>query len=37
LDDPRELSVADVMRGDGGTQVEAPKGTMIEAGGPPNR
>jgi NADH:ubiquinone oxidoreductase subunit 6 (subunit J) len=37
LDDPREISVADVMRGDGGTRIEAPTGTMIEAGGPPQR
>jgi NADH-quinone oxidoreductase subunit J len=37
LEDPRELSVADVMRGDAGTRIDAPTGTMIEAGGPPNR
>ena len=33
LDDPREISVADVMRGDAGTRIDAPTGTMIEAGG----
>jgi NADH-quinone oxidoreductase subunit J len=37
LADPRELSVADVMRGDAGTRIDAPRGTMIEAGGPPDR
>jgi NADH-quinone oxidoreductase subunit J len=37
LGDPRELSVADVMRGDAGTRIDAPRGTMIEAGGPPER
>jgi NADH-quinone oxidoreductase subunit J len=37
LDDPRELSVGDVLRGDAGTRIEAPRGTMIEAGGPPER
>jgi NADH-quinone oxidoreductase subunit J len=37
LEDVRELSVADVMRGDAGTRIEAPRGTMIEAGGPPER
>ena len=37
LADPRELSVADVMRGDAGTRIDAPRGTMIEAGGPPER
>ena len=33
LEDPREISVADVMRGDAGTRIDAPSGTMIEAGG----
>jgi NADH-quinone oxidoreductase subunit J len=37
LEDPRELSVADVMRGDAGTRIDAPAGTMIEAGGEPGR
>jgi NADH-quinone oxidoreductase subunit J len=37
LEDPREISVADVMRGDAGTRIDAPPGTMIEAGGEPNR
>ena len=37
LDDPREISVADVMRGDAGTRIDAPQGTMIEAGGEPHR
>ena len=37
LADPRELSVADVMRSDAGTRIDAPRGTMIEAGGPPDR
>ncbi len=37
LEDPRELSVADLMRGDAGTRIDAPAETMIEAGGPPNR
>src|SRR5215208_6518801 len=37
LEDPREISVADVMRGDAGTRIDAPSGTMIEAGGEPNR
>ncbi len=37
LEDPREISVADVMRGDGGTRIDAPAGTMIEAGGEPGR
>src|ERR671921_1672692 len=30
LDDPREISVADVMRGDAGTRIDAPTGSMIE-------
>jgi NADH-quinone oxidoreductase subunit J len=37
LDDPREISVADVFRGDAGTRIDAPSGTMIEAGGEPHR
>jgi NADH:ubiquinone oxidoreductase subunit 6 (subunit J) len=37
LDDPRELSVGDVLRGDAGTRIDAPRGSMIEAGGPPER
>lgn len=37
LEDPREISVADVMRGDAGTRIDAPKETMLEAGGPGNR
>ena len=37
LEDPREISVADVMRGDAGTRIDAPTGSMIEAGGPPER
>ena len=37
LDDPREISVADVLRGDAGTRIDAPRGTMIEAGGEPQR
>ncbi len=37
LDDPREISVADVMRGDAGTRIDAPSGSMIEAGGEPHR
>ena len=37
LEDPRELSVGDVLRGDAGTRIDAPRGTMIEAGGPPKR
>jgi NADH-quinone oxidoreductase subunit J len=37
LEDPREVSVADVMRGDYGTRIEAPPETMIEAGGEPHR
>jgi NADH-quinone oxidoreductase subunit J len=36
LDEPQEISVADVMRGDA-TRIEAPVGTMIEAGGEPGR
>lgn len=37
LEDPREISVADVMRSDAGTRIEAPKESMLEAGGPANR
>ena len=37
LEDPREISVGDVMRGDAGTRIDAPAGTMIEAGGEPHR
>jgi NADH-quinone oxidoreductase subunit J len=37
LEDPREISVADVMRGDAGTRIDAPAGTMIEAGGEAGR
>jgi NADH:ubiquinone oxidoreductase subunit 6 (subunit J) len=38
LDDPRELSVADVMRGSPRlTAGDAPPETMLEAGGPPGR
>ena len=37
LEDPREISVADVMHGDAGTRIDAPAGSMIEAGGEPHR
>ena len=37
LDDPREIAVADVLRGSGGTRIDAPKESMLEAGGPANR
>jgi NADH-quinone oxidoreductase subunit J len=37
LEDAREISVADVMRSGGGTRVDAPPETMLEAGGPANR
>ncbi len=37
LEDPREVSVADVMRGSGGTRIDAPKESMLEAAGPANR
>ena len=37
LEDPRELSVADVMRGTHGTLTDAPPESMLEAGGPPKR
>jgi NADH-quinone oxidoreductase subunit J len=39
LEDPRELSVADLFRDEQikGTQTDAERGTMLEAGGPPQR
>jgi NADH-quinone oxidoreductase subunit J len=37
LEDPREISVGDVMRGDAGTRIDAPTESMLEAGGPANR
>jgi NADH:ubiquinone oxidoreductase subunit 6 (subunit J) len=37
LEDPREVSVADVMRGSHGTLTDEPAETMLEAGGPPRR
>jgi NADH-quinone oxidoreductase subunit J len=37
LEDPREIAVADVLRGSGGTRIDAPKESMLEAGGPANR
>ena len=37
LEDPREISVADVFRSDAGTRIDAPSGSMIEAGGEPHR
>jgi NADH:ubiquinone oxidoreductase subunit 6 (subunit J) len=37
LEDAREISVADVMRGDAGTRIDAPTESMLEAGGPANR
>ena len=40
LDDPREISVADVLRGDAGPPtpgIDAPTDSMLEAGGPANR
>jgi NADH-quinone oxidoreductase subunit J len=37
LGDPREVSVADVMRGDAGTMTDHPAESMLEAGGPPRR
>jgi len=33
LEDPREISVADVLRGDGGTGIEAPTDSMLESSG----
>jgi hypothetical protein len=35
LDDPRELSVAEFMRGETGTLGTAERGTLEEAAGPP--
>jgi NADH:ubiquinone oxidoreductase subunit 6 (subunit J) len=39
LEDPREISVADLYRDQlqKGTQTDAERGTMLEAGGPPHR
>ena len=37
LEDPREISVGDVLRGDAGTRIDAPTESMLEAGGPANR
>jgi NADH-quinone oxidoreductase subunit J len=39
LEDPREISVADLMRDpqEKGTLTDAERGTMLEAGGPPHR
>jgi NADH:ubiquinone oxidoreductase subunit 6 (subunit J) len=39
LEDPRELSVADLFRDQQikGTETDAERGTMLEAGGPPQR
>jgi NADH-quinone oxidoreductase subunit J len=37
LGDPREISVADVMRSDAGTLTDHPAESMLEAGGPPRR
>jgi NADH-quinone oxidoreductase subunit J len=37
LADPREISVADVMRGREATRMDAPPESMLEAGGPPQR
>jgi NADH-quinone oxidoreductase subunit J len=39
LDDPREISVADLLRSpqEKGTVGDAERGTMLEAGGPPQR
>jgi NADH-quinone oxidoreductase subunit J len=37
LADPREIAVADVMRGERITATDAPPETMLEAGGPPRR
>ena len=33
LEDPREISVADVLRGDGGTGIDAPTESMLESSG----
>ena len=38
LEDPREISVADVMRGDAGTRIDAPDGARCSRpGGEPHR
>ena len=37
LEDPREISVADVLRGDGGTGIEAPTESMLESSGSSKR
>jgi NADH-quinone oxidoreductase subunit J len=37
LEDPREISVADVLRGDGGTGIEAPTESMLESSGSDKR
>jgi NADH-quinone oxidoreductase subunit J len=37
LGDPREISVAEVMRGRRATATDAPPESMLEAGGPPGR
>jgi NADH:ubiquinone oxidoreductase subunit 6 (subunit J) len=37
LEDPREISVADVLRSDHGTRIDAPAETQLEAGGPARR
>jgi hypothetical protein len=37
LTDPREISVADVLRGPQITAGDAPPETMLEAGGPAHR
>ena len=37
LEDPREISVGDVVHGRAGTAVDAPTETMLEAGGPVER
>ena len=37
LDDPREISVADVMRGDAQQRLDQPSGTMLEAEGTAQR
>jgi len=37
LEDPREISVADVLRGDGGTGIDAPPESMLESSGSSKR
>ena len=37
LEDPREISVADVLRGDGGTGIDAPTESMLESSGSSKR